>query len=307
MHVRCSSAGADVEAQGALIAGFAERVAECNRPGPPSVPFFVGSALAGRVNADLVPTIAEHPHVFSVSDDAVRLAAPLVDASVDERTAAVATVTSAMREDGLVRGWRDELLAVSTAFDAPPVLLLERACVPGFGVAGYGVHLNGWCREPATGAPWLWVATRSRSKQTWPGMLDHLVAGAQPAGLSPSANVVKEAGEEAGVPPELAAKAVAVGTVSYEGTDEWGQLRRDTLFCYDLLLPWDFEPTAVDGEVESFERWEYGKVAEAVAFGRPALYKPNCNLVVIDHLVRHGFITPDAPGYCQLVASLRQG
>ena len=36
------------------------------------------------------------------------------------------------------------------------------------------------------------------------------------------------------MPPELAATAVSVGTVSYEGTDEWGQLRRDTLFCYDL-------------------------------------------------------------------------
>ena len=149
------------------------------------------------------------------------------------------------------------------------------------------------------------VATRSKSKQTWPGMLDHLVAGAQPAGISPSANVVKEAGEEAGVPPEMAASAKSVGIVSYEGVDEKGNLKQDVLFCYDLLLPWDFEPEAVDGEVESFERWPYAKVAEAVAYGRPAAYKPNCNLVVIDHLVRQGFVTPDAPGYLGLLASLR--
>ena len=86
-------------------------------------------------------------------------------------------------------------------------------------------------------------------------MLDHLVAGAQPAGLSPSENVVKEAGEEAGVPVDLAKTAVPVSICSYVGTDEFGQLKRDVLFNYDLQLPWDFEPTAVDGEVESFERW----------------------------------------------------
>ena len=72
-----------------------------------------------------------------------------------------------------------------------------------------------------------------------------------------------------------------------------------------MLLPWDFEPTAIDGEVESFERWPYARVAEAVAYQRPEAYKPNCNLVVIDHLVRRGYVTPDAPGYLKLLASLR--
>ena len=291
--------------QGKLITGFRQRVAECNREGPPSLPFLVGDTLAGRVSATIVPALAEHPAVFEVSDDTVRLAAPLVSAPLEERTAAVATVTSAMKEAGLVNGWRDELLAVTTAFDAPPVLLLERACVPMFGTGGYGVHVNGYCREPETGEGYLWVATRAASKQTWPSMLDHMVAGAQPAGLSPSENVIKEAGEEAGVPPELAATARSVGCVNYCGTDEWDQLRRDTLFCYDMELPWDFVPTAVDGEVDSFERWPYAKVARAVAFADPAAYKPNCNLVVIDFLVRQGFITADAPGYLQLLGSLR--
>lgn len=34
-------------------------------------------------------------------------------------------------------------------------------------------------------------------------------------------------------------------------------------------------------------------------------YKPNCNLVVVDFLIRHGYITPDSPGYIELVRSLR--
>lgn len=45
---------------------------------------------------------------------------------------------------------------------------------------------------------YLWVARRSRSKPTWPGMLDHIVAGAQPFGISCYDNVIKEAEEEVG-------------------------------------------------------------------------------------------------------------
>lgn len=44
-------------------------------------------------------------------------------------------------------------------------------------------------------------------------------------------------------------QAHAASAVSYCGSDEWGQLRRDCLFCYDLELPWGFTPQAVDGEV----------------------------------------------------------
>ena len=63
----------------------------------------------------------------------------------------------------------------------------------------------------------------------------------------------QEAGEEAGIPEEIARRAKSVGVCSYRGVDEWDQLKNDVLFCYDLELPWDFEPVAVDGEVEGFE------------------------------------------------------
>ena len=94
------------------------------------------------------------------------------------------------------------------------------------------------------------------------------------------------------------------------------------------MLPWDFTPAAIDGEVEAFERMPVGEVARCVAYGASSAYpclaessngdgtdgggklnafKPNINLVVIDFLVRHGYIPPEAPGYLELVASLRQG
>ena len=36
-------------------------------------------------------------------------------------------------------------------------------------------------------------------------------------------------------------------------------------------------------------------------------YKDNCNLVVLDFLVRHGALSPDTPGYLDVVRGLRQG
>lgn len=61
-----------------------------------------------------------------------------------------------------------------------------------------------------------WVARRSKTKSMWPGMLDHMVAGGLPHGISPLDNVKKECEEEANVSAELAAGAVATGAVSYE-------------------------------------------------------------------------------------------
>ena len=84
---------------------------------------------------------------------------------------------------------------------------------------------------------------------------------------------------------------------------------------------------AVDGEVGAFERMRVPDVVRSVAYGAapcwpclaeppaggaadappPHAFKPNINLVVLDWLVRHGHVPPDAPGYLDLVASLRQG
>ena len=60
-----------------------------------------------------------------------------------------------------------------------------------------------------------------------------------------------------------------------------------------------------DGEVESFERLPVARVAELMA--TTGHYKENCCLVIVDFLVRHGYLTPDMRGYLELVAGLRSG
>jgi hypothetical protein len=70
-----------------------------------------------------------------------------------------------------------------------------------------------------------------------------------------------------------------------------------------MQLPVDFVPIPSDGEVESFERLPVAEIMRLVSDTED--YKPNCNLVIIDFLIRQGLITPETPGYCRLVASLR--
>ena len=79
------------------------------------------------------------------------------------------------------------------------------------------------------------------------------------------------------------------------------------MFCYDLELPSDFVPQPQDNEVESFSLQDLDWVLKTVITGGDGGYKPNCNLVIIDFLVRHGVISPESPDYLQLVASLRSG
>lgn len=49
--------------------------------------------------------------------------------------------------------------------------------------------------------------------------------------------------------------------------------------------------------------WPLDKVADVIANTNE--YKENCTLVIIDFMVRHGYITPEQPGYIQLVHGLR--
>ena len=106
-----------------------------------------------------------------------------------------------------------------------------------------------------------------------------------------------------GVPQAMARRAVPVSVVSYRRVAERG-LRRDVLYCYDLELPEDFEPRNTDGEVESFMCLPVEDVAQIVRDTDE--FKLNCNLVIIDFLVRHGVIDPGMPGYLDLVLGLRQ-
>ncbi|XP_050373696.1 nudix hydrolase 20, chloroplastic-like isoform X2 [Argentina anserina] len=128
--------------------------------------------------------------------------------------------------------------------------------------------------------------------------------GIKPHGVACGDNVVKECEEEAGIPSSISRGAVPVGAVSYMDIDGY-RYKRDVLFCYDLKLPESFMPENQDGEVESFKLIPVEHVANIIQ--RTQFFKPNCSLVIIDFLFRHGYISPECFGYLDLLQSLRSG
>lgn len=260
--------------------------------------FTVDGHAVGFVPTPLALRLQAHGEVFEVGDRAVSLSPAL--RGYGERTAAVDGVLRALRRDGWFPGWRDEPYPVGPAFGTW-LFEMERAAVPPFGVRAYGIHVNGFVGHGADMR--LWVGRRSRDKPTFPGQLDHLVAGGQPAGLTLEQNLLKECAEEASVPADLARRARPVGITSYRSETEEG-LRDDVLFNYDLALPPDFVPANADGEIDEFFLWPIPRVVDDLAGG--ADFKFNVAFVIIDFLIRHGFVGPEEAAYLELVRALRR-
>ena len=239
------------------------------------------------------------------------------DGTIDiaaSRTAAVGAVMEQLRQNGFVKGWRNELYPVSYSFYEPAVFMVERAAASLLGVLEYGVHMNGLVGEndPRTSRPQMWMARRSATKSKFPGFLDHIAAGGQPAGMNLIDNVIKECWEEAGIPQSLTRDrlgcVVPAGAISYESYSETTKtVSRCVLFAYDLYLPSDFKPQPVDDEVEEFFLWNMDQVQRSLATNFADPMKPNCYLIVIDYLLRQGIVTPDTPGYLNVLRELRSG
>jgi thiamine pyrophosphokinase len=279
--------------------GFARHIAACNNTPSPigRLPFRLGEAQVGWIGAEAARALTFFPREVHFDGRGVALA--LRHRTPAQRTDALAMLVGELAGRGFCR-IRGEAFDIREHADGPSLGTLDRGAVPVLGVIGQGVHVNGLVRR-ADGLH-LWVGLRSRHKQVAPGLLDNLVAGGIPAGLSPEETLLKEAEEEASIPPELARQARRVARLSYILTNAEG-LRRDVLHGFDLDLPEDFQPRPNDDEVERFELWPVQRVLEAVRDTDSVKF--NVNLVLIDLFLREGLIAgPDARA---LRAGLNQG
>jgi 8-oxo-dGTP pyrophosphatase MutT (NUDIX family) len=258
----------------------------------------------GWVMPDFAVALSRFPHVFHVNDVTVSLQPRLADFA--SRSAAVAEVMAALRDEGAIPGWRNELYAVAQGFHEKPLLQVERAATPLFGTLAYGVNLNGF-----VGRGWetrLWIARRAETKPVDPGMLDIVVGGGQPTDISPWDNLMKECREEAGLPLELAARARPTGLITLVALIA-GHMRIGLQFNYDLELPADFRPRNTDGEVAEFMLMPINEVIERLKTPPKTPgdeFSYDIAIVLIDFLVRHGFVGPEDSDYLDLIANLRR-
>ncbi|KAF9484087.1 nudix hydrolase 20 [Pholiota conissans] len=187
---------------------------------------------------------------------------------------------------------------------------MERSACALFGVVTYGVHMSIYEEIVEDGRTSLriWVPTRALTKPTFPGLLDNTVAGGIPSGMSVFECLVKECMEEASIEADVVTKhSRAVSSISYFYRTSKGWLQPEVEHVYDIAIPSGvdhapFTPRPLDGEVESFEFVSHERLLEQL---RSGLFKPNCALVIIDLLIRLGYITPDSePNYTKIINRL---
>ncbi len=280
------------------LPGFYRHIEACNQHEPAYyIPLLWQESEIGLIRRDNTRLLTQFADVFSVEDEVIRFH---VQGDFSERTATLDTVIRKLDEQGVLK-FHDEPYRLTTGWADEPIAEIDRSAAALFGIRAYGVHLNGFVRRMNSLS--MWVGHRAHDRGVAPGQLDQMVAGGLPARLTAFETMRKEAGEEAGIPAALAAEASAVSAISYR-LDVAGGVKRDTIFTFDLEVPPDFTPRNTDGEVERFELLPVEDVAEIVR--TTDRFKWNCNLVIIDFLIRHGYLDSAHPDYTGLCAGLHK-
>jgi 8-oxo-dGTP pyrophosphatase MutT (NUDIX family) len=261
----------------------------------PALPFYVKEHVVGWIRPSFADLLRRWPHVFDVNPAYVTMKGDTHAA----RTESMATVVKDLARDGVVRGWRDEMVGVHAHYGNPELFRMERAASRHFGITAYGVHVNGFSKKGGLVA--VWVARRSGSKQIDPSKYDNLVGGRISAGMTVDETLHKEAWEEASIAPALLTEANCIGAVRVEYSVPEG-LHREILFVHDLWLPVDFKPANQDGEVADFQLLPIEDVIQLILCGDFTL---DAGAVMIDGLLRLGAVMPEDPHYLDMQRLLK--
>ena len=248
-------------------------------------PLVFGTITIGWVRRDQVGRLRAWSRVFEFSEKTIRLRT----ADEPALSAALAEVTQTLARDGAIRGWRDETYAVRANDGAAALFHIERAAMRFFGLTSAAAHLNGFFFQNEK--PTIWIARRSATKAIDSGMLDNLVAGGVPSGQDAWQTLLRECGEEAGIPSALAGKARPAGVLRVCREVPEG-LHSEILYVHDLELPADFAPRNTDGEVSEFLSLEAASLVERAARGELTV---EAGLVAVDFVLRHDLLRDADP------------
>lgn len=217
-----------------------------------------------------------------------------------ERDAGLAALNRALRQAGLILGWREETYPL-WPLDAPasacvhggsvkPLARIERAAARFWGSLTLGAHCNGWVADTQGRPSHLWIGRRAFDKATDPGRLDNLVGGGVPDGQTPFETLVREGWEEAGLSPQRMRSARPGGVLALLHDLPEG-LQREQLHVFELQLQPEETPRNQDGEVESFTLMTVQEALAAAASGEMTM---DAALATLDFGLRHGLLGDEA-------------
>ncbi len=245
------------------------------------LPFFIGEHRAGSVARAHLGALRDWPQWLAVGGQGVVLTAGNASGAFTE-------INAALREQGLVRGWRDEAFAVFDLDTGARLARTERAAARFWGLLTLAAHANGYVAGPDGRPTHLWISQRSATKATDPGLFDTLVGGGVPDGQTPHDALLREGWEEAGLAAPLLQRATP-GRVLRLHRDIPEGLQLEDLHVWDVELPGGLAPENQDGEVQGFRLLP---LAEALALAAGRTMTVDAALVTLDFALRHGAATP---------------
>ena len=275
-----------------------DRIKECNNYiEEDKIPFMLDGKRVGQIR-DVYKDYLLKSNIFVLENNTFTLIERLK--TFDERTEALEVLAHQVFEDKISNNFMNELYPIIESFTSEPLAYVDRSISSLLGLLSFGQHLNAYVMTES--GMKMWIARRAYDRGYEAGKLDHMVAGGLAYDVKPSDNLEKECYEEAGMRTELAKTAKSVGFVTYKYDYTLGG-KEDILYCYDIELDESFTPVCTDGEVEEFYLMPIEEVAEIVRISND--FKVNCNLVIIDFLVRHGYLKPEDENYIDIVNGLR--
>ena len=244
------------------------------------LPLALGEHTLGWIRRDQADRLRAWPDVFDVAEYRICLS----QAPEPVLSNSIAKVTQALARDGAIRGWRGETYAVRADAGGAVLFHIERAAMRFFGFTSAAAQLNGYTGEGTRLR--ILTARRAATKAIDPGMLDILVAGGVPSGEEAWQTLLRECGEEAGIPAVLAQNARPAGVLQVRREVPDG-LHSEILNIHDLAFPADFAPRNTDGEVSEFLELKPESLFERIARGEMTV---EAGLVSADFALRHGLI-----------------
>jgi len=258
-----------------LAALRARLLARAQQPAPRDwLPVVMAGAEVGIASPEVARYLVSGTPHFALADCGLLLLDDGLDAS--GRSALLHDCALRLRDAGLLRGWRDELLDVRPTPDDAPIGVIERAACRTFGIATLAVHLNAF-----TPAGELIVARRALHKQIDPGLWDNLVGGMVPAGETEEQALSREAQEEAGL--DLAGVRLARGGRVHVTRQVPEGFQSEFVQSFDAVLAGAAGLRNRDGEVATIETRPVASVVEAIERGEFTL---EAALVTLDALLR---------------------
>ncbi len=246
-------------------------------PHPGSLPLSIAAKPCGTVLPKAVQALAGLQGV-EVSENSIEIGKTLSPGLVLD--ALLENVAKTLRSAGCAPGWRNELLDIWSEPATQPLRVgaIERGVMRPLGLATRAVHLNAWSQQGH-----LWVAKRSLTKKTDPGLWDTLVGGLVGSQEPDELALVRETDEEAGLDAHQIADRTPLRTIHWMRRRIPEGYQYEQVLTCECILAEGVTPANRDGEVMEIRCLAPAVILDMI---REGAFTIEASIVIVEDLLR---------------------